>query len=602
MILRARGIEKSFGDRPILRGADLTVHAGERVGLVGVNGSGKSTLVRIVAGAIEPDHGDLVVEGRLGVFEQDPRLAGETVGDAADAAVAWHRELLAAYEAALAAHDERTAAALHARLDEHGWQIGHRVDAMLSRVGAPPREARVERLSGGERRRVALAIALLGAPDLLLLDEPTNHLDADATEWLQGHLEKHRGALVLVTHDRYLLEAVATRIVEVEDGVCVSYDGSYADYLVARAERQAQLERADDVRMAMIAREAEWASRSPAARTTKQKARLDRLAALQATRPYKRDVAMELDLRTGLKHGSTVVELHGVKKARGGRVLFRDVELALRAGDRLGVLGPNGVGKTTLLRLLQGVEPPDAGTIVRGPRVRVAVLDQERSGLPLDVTVYEAAGMGNDQVRVGDRWIHVTGFLNRFLFRREHFGRPVSALSGGERARLLLARLLLQGANLLLLDEPTNDLDLQTLRVLEEALLGYDGVVVVVTHDRAFLDRVCTGVLAFADARITRYADRSQVPATVVAREEKAPVAQPKRAAPRKLTYKEQKELEALPARIEALEAEQAALTDRLGEPDLFKSAEGPAVTRRLGEIPVELEALYARWAELEAV
>jgi ATP-binding cassette subfamily F protein uup len=309
---------------------------------------------------------------------------------------------------------------------------------------------------------------------------------------------------------------------------------------------------------------------------------------------------MELDLRTWLKHGSTVVELHGVKKSFGARLLFRDVEFALRAGDRIGILGPNGVGKSTMLRMLEGVETPDAGQIVRGPRVRVAVLNQERSGLP-DGTVYEAAGNGNDQVRVGDRWIHVTSFLNRFLFRREHLTRQVSALSGGERARLLLARLLLQGANLLLLDEPTNDLDLQTLRVLEEALLAYDGVAVVVTHDRAFLDRVCTGVLAFQDARVTRYADRTQVPPPAAAREERAPPPE-KRAAPRKLTYKEQKELAELPARIEALEGEQAALTDRLAEPDLFKTGAGAEVTRRLAEIPAELEKLYARWAELEAV
>ncbi len=614
-LLRARGIEKVYADRPVLRGCDVSVAAGERVGLVGVNGSGKSTLLRILGGAVAPDHGEVSARGTVALLDQDPALPGETVGEAADEAVRWHAELVAAWEAATAAGDQRRADALQHLLDEKGWDVSHTVDAMLSRVGAPPRDARVERLSGGERRRVALARALLGAPDLLLLDEPTNHLDADTVEWLQGWLAGHRGAVVIVTHDRYLLEAVATRIVEVEDGVCVSYDGSYADYLLERAERRATQERADDQRMAMIAREAEWASRSPAAQTKKQKARLDRLAALEAVRPFRKDQSFALDLRTGLKHGSTVLEARKLTKAYGGRVLLDNVEFGLVAGDRVGILGPNGIGKSTLLRMIMGQERPDKGEIVRGARVRASLLDQERSGLDLDATVFEAAGGGNDQVKVGDRYIHVASFLGRFLFGRDFFPRRVRDLSGGERARLLLAKLLLQGSNLILLDEPTNDLDLQTLRVLEEALLSYDGVAVVVTHDRAFLDRVCTAMLAFeGDGRVVRYASRQQYLAAQAARAEAAKAerekvqrAEPKTvdakpaAGKRKLSFKEQKEFDELPTRIEALESEQESLTARLADPAVYRDATVDAATlsKRLAAIPGELEGLYARWSDL---
>ncbi|MDP2311367.1 MAG: ABC-F family ATP-binding cassette domain-containing protein [Pseudomonadota bacterium] len=627
-LLRARAIEKVYADRPVLRGVDLSIGSGERVGLVGVNGCGKSTLLKILGGAVAPDHGDVLAKGTIALLDQDPVLPGETVGDAADDAVRWHAELLTAWEEALTSGDQRLADTLQQQLDERGWDVSHTVDAMLSRVGAPPRDARVDRLSGGERRRVALARALLGAPDLLLLDEPTNHLDADTVEWLQTWLAGQRGAVVIVTHDRYLLEAVATRIIEVEDGVCVSYDGSYADYLIERAERRSNLERADDQRLSMIAREAEWASRSPAARSVKQKARLERLAALQSARGFKKDPGFALDLRTGLKHGGTVLEGHGITKAFGGRTLMNNVDFGLVAGDRIGILGPNGIGKTTLLRLIMGQDQPDKGALVRGARVRASVLDQERTGLDLDQTVFEAAGGGNDQVKVGDGFVHVASFLGRFLFTREFFTRPVRALSGGERARLLLAKLLLQGSNLLLLDEPTNDLDLQTMRVLEEALLAYDGVAIIVTHDRAFLDRVCTGVLAFeGEGKVVRYASRLQYLSAQSARAEAAraeaakarpdakvepkadakaiqpaAVAAPKPSAPRrKLSFKEQKEFDETPARIDKLEAEQAELTARLANPATWRDAsvDSTGLSRRLSALPVEIDALWARWTEL---
>ena len=628
-ILRATGIEKVWTQRPLLRGCDLSVEAGERIGIVGVNGCGKSTFLGILGGKVAYDHGEVTARGVVAILDQDPVLPGVTVGESADEAIAWHADLLQRWEQALTDGDTRTSDALQQRIDDAGWDMSHAVEAMLSRVGAPPRESLIAKLSGGERRRVALARALLNQPDVLLLDEPTNHLDAEAIEWLQGWLMAFQGAIVIVTHDRYLLEAVATRIVEVEDGVCVSYDGSYADYLVERAERRMLLERADDVRLSMIAREAEWASRSPAARSVKQKARLDRLEALQAARPLLRNASIALDLRTGHKHGGTILEAHGVRKTFGSRVIVDNLEMSLVGGDRLAILGPNGVGKTTLLKLLLGQEKPDKGQILRGPRVKVSVLDQARSGLDPKLTLFEAAGDGNDTVKVGENHVHVASFLNRFLFPREFLERRVGDLSGGERARLLLARLLLHGSNVLLLDEPTNDLDLQTLCVLEEALMSYDGCAIIVTHDRAFLDRVCTGVLAFeGDGKVVRYASRQQYlnamarkeserssaakAISSVARAAAAPAPAPKAAAPapapapaartgKALSFKERKEFEELPDRIDRLETEQAALTARVADPASYKDPklDMPALQKHLDALPGQIEGMWARWAEL---
>jgi ATP-binding cassette subfamily F protein uup len=481
---------------------------------------------------------------------------------------------------------------------------------MLGRVDAPARSTPTARLSGGERRRVALARTLLAAPDVLLLDEPTNHLDAATIDWLQGWIAAFPGAVVLVTHDRYLLEAVATRIVEVEDGHTVSYDGSYADFLVAQAERRAALKRADDARLALIAREAEWASRSPAARTTKQRARLDRLDALKAQEKLPKDPRFSLDLSTGLKQGQTVIEAQGLRKAFGDRVLFSGLDLSLLRGERLGILGPNGVGKSTLLHLVAGDLQPDGGTLRLSPKVKVAVLDQHRTGLKDTDTVFEAAGGGTTHVTVGGQQVHVAGFLARFLFPSSMHGVQVAALSGGERARLLLARMMLQGANLLLLDEPTNDLDLVTLRVLEEALLSFDGSALVVTHDRAFLDRVCTGVLAFEPGgHVTRYASRQQAQRAeaeqqaAAAEARRAEVAKAAKAAPvtPKLSWKDKQELAALPDRIAAIEAAIATLHARLSEPGVWAGDDGRRLTAELTAKEAELAAAWARWEALES-
>jgi len=616
--LVAEGIERSFGDRQVLRGANLHVHSGDKVGLVGTNGSGKSTLLAILAGRAPHDGGRVERKGRVAILDQDPDLPGTFVQDAVDAAVGWHRELVAAYEQALEDDDPDLASELQARLDQEGWQIDHKIHGILDRVGAPPRTARIADLSGGERRRLALATCLLSAPDVLLLDEPTNHLDADLVQWLEAYLQGFRGALLLVTHDRYLLEAVAERIVEVEDGECIPYEGSYGDYLIARAERQFRKVQKRDRMLRMVATEAAWAARSPSARSTKQKARLQRLDALKENVPTITERDLALNLRTGVHQGATLIELHGVAKGYDDGPLFTDLELVLRPGDRVGVMGPNGAGKSTLLRLLRGVETPDEGEILRGPKASIGVLDQARTGLVDTDTVFEAAGDGNDRVQVGDNWVHVATFLERFAFTRQHFDQHVESLSGGERARLLLARLMLQGATVLLLDEPTNDLDLLTLRILEEALLAYDGAVFVVTHDRAFLDRVATQVLAFeGDAHIGHYASRQQANRARALRQKEAaaaaampPVVEaPAPAAPpppkvrkgKRLSYKEKQELEALPDRIDELEKALETTLATLADPATYKDrADDVAdLNARSEAIPGEIEALFARWEGL---
>ncbi|TNE86418.1 MAG: ABC transporter ATP-binding protein [Deltaproteobacteria bacterium] len=612
-VLTATGIEVRYGDRIVLRGCDLSVEEGARVGLVGPNGSGKTTLLRVIAGTEDPTHGDVHIVGRSRLLSQEPHLPGTTVGDALDDAVSWHTSRLAAYEQALADGHLDEAARIQALLDRDGWEQSHQVDAIASRLGCAPRDAHLANLSGGERRRVALARALLEAPDVLLLDEPTNHLDAETVQWLEGFLSGYRGTIVLVTHDRYLLEAVASEIVEVEDGLLVRYpESSYTDYLIAREERRAQLEKAESNRLAMIRQEAAWAARSPSARTTKQKARLQRLDALQSQRPLPREAEFALPLKSGMKLGSTLFELHGVSKGYGDRTLIDNLTLVLAPGDRVGVVGPNGTGKTTLLKLLTGEEQADKGQLLRGGRVRIGLVDQARSELKDDDTLFEAAGGGNDQVKVGDEWIHVISFLYRFLFRREQLDQRVAGLSGGEKARLLLAKLLLQGANVLLLDEPTNDLDLLTLRVLEEALLQFDGSVVVVTHDRAFLDRVCTQVLAFeGDGKLTLYASRLQAleaaqrreserRAALQAQQATVAAAPAPRTETRRLSYKEKQELEGLPEAIEAAEEEVAAIEAKLADPATYTDGtDVAALDLAHTEKQSEVERLYARWEEL---
>ena len=605
-------IEKSYGDRQILRGCSFFVGTNERVGIVGANGAGKSTLLKIISGKEEPNHGHIHLPVSVAILDQLPQLTGSTVGEAVRETSRWHQELIEAYNQAILDEEWDRMSQLQDRLDMVGWDLSHNIDAVLQKVQAPPSNASLENLSGGEIRRVALAKTLLSNADLLILDEPTNHLDTETIEWLESFLAGYRGSVLLVTHDRYLLEQVATRIIEVEDGICVGYEGSYGDYLVASAERQSRLRQAEERRLKLIAQEAAWAARSPAARSTKQKARLQRLDALQNQRSLAPERSIAWNFETNDRFGSTLMEVEDLSLAFGDRVLFEGATFTLSPRERLGIIGRNGTGKSSLLKLLTGDLSSPTGQIHRQSRLQVGVLDQNRTGLKMDDTVYESVG-GADFVDVHGQRVHVVGFLAKFLFGRTMLGQKVSLLSGGERARLLLAKLLLQGANLLILDEPTNDLDLLTLRALEEALLEFGGGVLVVTHDRAFLDRVCTGILSIEEGEVVCYADRSQVvrAATLRRQEEQVALQAEKEAqqikAPKPvqkksgLSYKEKKELEALPDQIEALEQQLTDVDSVLLDPTTYTN---PDI--RISELQAqketlenEIEQAMERWEEL---
>ena len=652
-IITVQNVEKSFGTRRVLAGVSFAVHDRDRIGLVGVNGSGKSTLMRILvggAGALDdaavPDAG-LVTRRRelaLEYVPQEPRLDGERtvmqtlreglrqLDEARMRLEALERELgaFAGGESRLAAALEMQAS-LHERIDHlGGWDQDHEIRGLAAALSLPPLEALVGTLSIGERRRVALGRALLSRPDLLALDEPTNHLDARTVEWLQARLGQLPGALLLVTHDRYFLDQVATRIVELDRGKIYSYEGNYHKFLEKQAERLDEEEGRERARASFVRRELDWIRRGPKARSTKQKARIDRFDAAVSARPEagdKRSGPMMLRLPTGGRLGKTILELRGVSKSLGGKNLFHDLSLIMKPGDRVGIIGPNGAGKTTLVHTILGKVHPDAGEVVLGLNTRISFLDQGRSDLRDDRTVLEEVADGNDQVFLEDGPVHVRTFLRMLLFDDGFADTPVGVLSGGERNRVQLAKLLRGGGNLLILDEPTNDLDLMTLGVLEEALAEFPGCALIVSHDRWFLDRVATGILAFestgpdgGDGTVIFYEGNysdylegrrvREAASASAARERKTDEPQrrdkpaPAATAARKLSFKEKKELEGIEAAILAAESRAESLQATLNDPAIYKerSAEVPRLVAELDASRAEVEKLYARWQELESL
>jgi ATP-binding cassette subfamily F protein uup len=632
-ILTANDLRLRRGIREILMGASLAIEARERLGLVGRNGSGKTTLVRILAGELSPDAGEVVrrVGLRVGYLPQDPGLPPELTAVEAvlaglpqwQAALERHAELTAALEQGRGELEPLLVAQAAAATEVErlgGWDQRHEAATVLGHVGVPRIDAPVGPMSGGERRRVALARVLVAAPDLAILDEPTNHLDIGAIEWLERWLvERFEGALVLVTHDRYLLDRVVGRTLEVEDGKVYSYEGGWAMYLEAKAERTAHAERVEANRRNFLRRELEWLRRTPQARTTKQKARIDRAetALSQRARTADRDARIALE---HVRSGNVVLEAEDLTVEVAGRTLVQGLTLRLSQGERLGIVGPNGCGKTSLLRVLTGQAPPAAGKVTHGKNTRIAFLDQQRSILRDDATVFESVAEGGGNVDLGGQSLEPRAYLERFLFSPQDQRKRVGELSGGERARVALALTLRNGANVVVLDEPTNDLDVTTLAALEQALLDYPGTLLVVTHDRFLLDRIATAVLVFEDGRLERhaggytdYVERKAAEKAALAEEAALAEAAPKKpasakkdaapaAAKRGLTWAEQRELEGLLDRVDQAEREVARLEAELGDASFYArpDAERRSFFEQLEAAKATAETVTARWAELE--
>lgn len=600
MLLRFDDVSLAFGSRPLLDHVSLLVDEGERVCLVGRNGEGKSSLLRLVAGLATPDDGAVWIRpgARIAMLAQD-------LDAVADACV---RDIV---EGGLPADAGEL------------WETTPRVDAVLSRLGLDG-TARFAALSGGWRRRALLGRALVGEPDVLLLDEPTNHLDIAAIEWLEGAMLAFRGALLFVSHDRAFVNRLATRVVELDRGQLSSWPGDYDDFVVRKTLQLENEAKANAEFDRKLAEEEVWIRKGVEARRTRNEGRVRALMAMRSERRARRERVgrAEFTVAEATESGKRVFEAQHVDVAFGEHVVIRGLDLKIQRGDRVGIVGPNGAGKSTLLKLLLGELEPSSGKVVRGTRLEAAYYDQQRARLDLSASVQDNVNDGNAFVPIGGENRHVSGYLRDFLFRPDQLRTPASALSGGERNRLLLAKLFARPANLLVLDEPTNDLDLDTLELLEERVADFDGTLLLVSHDRAFLDRVVTSLLVLeGDGRVREFIGGWSDYATWRAAQQRAtPTREPTptreapttRAStkentpsrPRRLSFKDQREFDGLPAHIEALENDKAELERTVADPAFYQRPQDEVrgSLARLQSLGGEIDAAYARWAELEAL
>lgn len=620
-VLSISNAHLAFGHVPLLDGANFALETGERVGLIGRNGTGKSSLLKILAGIEKLDDGLLQLQqGLTSVYvPQEPELNPEaSIFEVVSEGVAEAKALRERFEL----HDPNDDLAWVQERIEHigGWTWEQRVDETLQRLGLDGARI-VGTLSGGLKKRVALARALVAQPDVLLLDEPTNHLDLDAIAWLEGLLNEFKGSLLLITHDRAFLDNVANRIVELDRGQLRGYPGNFAAFQAAKAYELENEALANARFDKLLAQEEVWIRKGVEARRTRSVARVQRLHEMREARAARRDVQgkVRLDIDTGSSSGKIVAELENVGKRYGDRSIVDDFSATILRGDKIGLVGPNGAGKTTLLKLILGELQPDSGTVRQGSKLTVAYFDQMRDTLNLDATLADTISPGSEWIEIGTQKKHVKSYLGDFLFSPARANSPVKSLSGGERNRLLLARLFARPANVLVLDEPTNDLDIETLELLEELLADYDGTVFLVSHDRRFLDNVVTSTIVNEgpgrwreyEGDIQDWLTQSKRAAALQAKAAPAAAAAPAPApapAPvvankRKLSYKEQRELDELPAKVAALEAEQVQINALLNGVELY--AQGAAriaeVTARAAEIDEELLGLLERWEVLEA-
>ena len=626
-LIRFEKVSLAFGHWPLLDNVEFQIDPGERVCLVGRNGTGKSTLMHVMRGAIAPDDGNVWRKSglRVAYLAQDlpvdeTRTVFEVITDGLEAMGAAMVEYHRALQVVMEDHSEAAMAALsraQQALDAgDGWRLEQRVEEVISRLDLPA-DKPLDALSGGFKRRVLLAQALVLEPDLLLLDEPTNHLDIEGIQWLEEFLRGWNGSLLFITHDRAFLQNLATRIVELDRGALTSWPGDYANYLVKREERLA-IEAEHNAKFdKKLAQEEVWIRQGIKARRTRNEGRARALQALRNERRQRREQQgkARLEMSQADASGKLVVEVEGATVGYGGAPIIRDFSTKIVRGDRIGIIGPNGAGKSTLLKLLLGELQPQQGTVKLGTKLKVAYFDQQRAQLDLDKSVIDNLNLGGDMVNINGREKHVMGYLQDFLFPPQRVRSPVSSLSGGERNRLLLARLFTQPANLLVMDEPTNDLDVETLELLEELLSDYSGTLLLVSHDRAFVDNVVTSTLVFeGEGQVKEYVggyndwlrQRKATPPAAKANKPATPrpAAEPAPKRTKKLSYKDQRELEALPVQIETLESEQASLQEQINAPGYYQQAQAAidAGLARLEQLQAELATAYGRWEALEAL
>jgi ATP-binding cassette subfamily F protein uup len=622
--LRLAKVSIAFGVHPLLHEADFQLDRGERVGLIGRNGEGKSTFLKILAGRQTPDSGEVWRQPglRLAFLEQTPDLPPDaSVYDAVAGVLGEVGEQLARYHHLAAGLDGEAGMAELGRvqhwLEAHdGWRLQQRVESVLSRLELPADQT-VASLSGGWQRRVDLARAEVLEPDVLLLDEPTNHLDLETIAWLEEQVLAFSGAVVFITHDRAFLQKLATRIVDLDRGNLSSWPGDYSDYLVKKAaalEEEASHNALFDKK---LAEEEVWIRQGIKARRTRNEGRVRALKKLRQERAERRERqgTAKMALERGEASGRKVIEASQISIAFGGRPIIQDFSTTILRGDRVGLIGPNGAGKSTLLKLLLKQLEPDSGQVEHGTRLSIAYFDQLRDQLDPEQSVCDVVGDGRDWVEIGGRKVHVMSYLGDFLFSAARARSPIRSLSGGEKNRALLARLFSRPANLLVMDEPTNDLDLESLELLEDLLAGYDGTLLLVSHDRAFLDGVVTQSLVFeGEGKVSEYvggysdwqAQRKASPASKPAKPAAAEAPKPAASAPaakKKLGYKEQRELEQLPGLIESLEARQAELSELINSGELYRRdrAEQDRLLAEFSGLEERLLQAYQRWEELDA-
>ncbi len=634
-LLSIKNITHSFGAQPVLDGVSVTVHAGDRIGLIGRNGSGKSTLMKLMAGLMRPESGEVArAQGlKVSMLSQEcPLDRDKTVETVLHEAAAEQEALLDAYHVAM-----EKLAGTHSGADEHdalehavqelqhaveaagAWDLPERMKRLRTALGLAAGDRKLGTLSGGELRRVDLAYRLLEQPDVLLLDEPTNHIDTQSAEWIENFLVRYSGSCVLVTHDRYFLDRAVNRIIELEHNHIYSFPGNYARFLEYKANVEETRANTESNRLAFLRRELSWYRRGPKARTSKDKHRMEKFEEMRDMDAAVKHREFTFEIPEPERLGKTILEARKITHGFGDSTLIRDFNLTMQAGMRVGIVGPNGSGKTTLLRVLMGNEEARKGKIIIGDNTRFLYVDQAHGDIKPEESVLDFVSDGAKHWEIAKRRIYVPAYLEKFLFDKNVVNEPMGKLSGGERNRLDLARKLLRGGNFLVLDEPTNDLDLYTLRVLEETIASFDGCALIVSHDRWFLNRICTHMLVFeGDGVVTtivgNYDDyllyRERREADRKAEAAAAPAPKPERAAPaagaakRKLSYKEKQELEGMEESILAAEAAVEELDAAIHAPGFFE--QGHTVVqdklRELEEARVQVKTLYARWEELEAI